>query len=44
MAGTYRPETVSTLDGLLARAGELGMREHLEPKLTLLQTRFTRQR
>jgi Prokaryotic E2 family A len=40
VAGTYRPETVSTLDELLSRAAELGMREHLEPKLTLLQTRF----
>jgi hypothetical protein len=41
VAGMYRPETVSTLDELLARSGELGMREHLEPKLTLFQTRFT---
>lgn len=39
-AGTYRPETVSTIDSLLSRAAELGMREYLEPKLTLLQTRF----
>jgi hypothetical protein len=40
VAGTYRPETVSTLDDLLSRATELGMREYLEPKLTLLQSRF----
>jgi len=40
IAGTYQPETVSTLAELLARASDLGVREHLEPKLTLLQTRF----
>jgi hypothetical protein len=40
LADRYRPETVSTLDELLARASELGMREHLEPKLALLQARF----
>jgi hypothetical protein len=40
VAGTYRPETVCTLDDLLLRAAELGMRERLEPKLTLLQGRF----
>jgi hypothetical protein len=40
IADAYRPETVSSLDDLLARAGGLGLREHLEPKLRLLQTRF----
>jgi hypothetical protein len=40
VAGKYRPETVSTLDDLLSRAAELGMRDFLEPKLKLLQTRF----
>jgi Prokaryotic E2 family A/ThiF family len=40
IADRYRPETVSTVDDLLARAGELGMRAYLEPKLRLLQTRF----
>jgi hypothetical protein len=39
VAGSYRPETVSTIDELLTRAAELGI-GHLEPKLTLLQTRF----
>lgn len=41
IARTYKPETVSTVDGLLSRADELGMRAHLEPKLTLLQSRFS---
>jgi Prokaryotic E2 family A/ThiF family len=40
VSGTYRPETVSTLDGLLSRAAELGIRDYLEPKLALLQRRF----
>ena len=40
IADRYRPETVSTVDELLARAGELGIRAYLEPKLILLQTQF----
>jgi hypothetical protein len=40
VAEAYRPETVSTLDELLVHAGELGLRDYLEPKLTLLQARF----
>jgi hypothetical protein len=40
VSSTYRPETVTTVEGLLARAEELGMRIFLEPKLGLLQARF----
>ena len=40
IADKYLPETVTTVDGLLARAAEVGCREHLEPKLVLLQTRL----
>lgn len=39
-ADRYVPETVATVDGLLDRAKLLGCREHLEPMLSLLQTRF----
>ena len=40
IADRYLPETVSTVDELLARAEILGCREFLQPKLALLQLRF----
>ncbi|NOJ39064.1 Mov34/MPN/PAD-1 family protein [Bradyrhizobium australiense] len=41
VADRYLPETVSSIDELLARATELGCREFLEPKLGILQTRVS---
>jgi Prokaryotic E2 family A len=41
IASRYYPETVTTIDELLARAGELGCREFLEPKLSILQRRIS---
>ncbi|MGJ5080196.1 ThiF family adenylyltransferase [Bradyrhizobium sp. HKCCYLS3013] len=41
VAGRYLPETVSSIDELLARAAELGCREFLEPKLSILQSRVS---
>lgn len=40
IADRYLPETVTTIDDLLARAAELGCREALEAKLNLLTTRI----
>jgi hypothetical protein len=40
VSSTYRPETVTTVEGLLARAEELRVRAFLEPKLRLLEARF----
>jgi hypothetical protein len=44
VADRYVPETVATVDGLLDRAELLGCREHLQPMLSLLQTRFRESR
>lgn len=41
IADRYLPETVTTVDELLSRAGELGCREFLEPKLGILQSRIS---
>jgi hypothetical protein len=41
IADRYLPETVTTIDDLLARAAELGCREFLAPKLGLLQDRIS---
>lgn len=40
VAGDYRPEDVSTVGELLARAETLGCREFLAPKLAMLQDRM----
>lgn len=40
VADRYMPETVASVEELLARATILGCREYIEPKLTLLQERF----
>jgi Prokaryotic E2 family A len=42
IADHYLPETVSTIDGLLARANELGCRQFLEPRLSILQDRIAK--
>jgi hypothetical protein len=41
VADRYLPETVTTVDELLARAAELGCREFLAPKLGILQDRIS---
>jgi hypothetical protein len=40
VADRYLPETVTTVDELLARAAELGCQDFLEPKLGILQSRI----
>ena len=44
VADRYMPETVFSVADLLARADVLGCREHLQPKLALLQKRFRQAR